>query len=47
VTTGRTQRKAVAPDYSTCLSLSPTDPCIVDPVKGPKAKAQVSIGKGL
>ena len=41
----KAQRKAVAPDYSTCLSLAPTDPCIVDAVKGPKAKAIVSIGK--
>ena len=45
----KAQRAAVAPDYSTCLSLSPTDPCIVapngDPTKAPIAKAQVSIGK--
>ena len=44
----KAQRKAVAPDYSTCLSLSPTDPCITGPggdPTGPKAKAKVSIGK--
>lgn len=45
----KTQRKAVAPDYGSCLSLSPTDPCITgpggDPTKAPQAKAEVSIGK--
>ena len=41
----KAQRAAAVPDYSTCLALSPTDPCITDPTKGPKAKAQVSIGK--
>ena len=41
----KAQRAAAVPDYSTCLSLAPTDPCITDAVKGPKAKAIVSIGK--
>ena len=41
----KAQRAAAVPDYSTCLALPPTDPCITDLTKGPKAKAQVSIGK--
>ena len=41
----KAQRAAAVPDYSTCLALTPTDPCITDLTKGPKAKAQVSIGK--
>ena len=44
----KAQRKAVSPDYSSCLSLSPTDPCIVAPggdSRAPKAKAEVAIGK--
>lgn len=43
----KAQRKlGLSADYSSCLSLAPTDPCITDPLKGSAAKAQASIVKG-
>jgi hypothetical protein len=41
----KAQRKESVPDYASCLMLAPSDPCITDALRGPRAKAAVTIGK--